>query len=333
MKKIHVFLLLFLFFFYAGLVHALDIKLGSLAPGGSPWDKSLRELAVEWQEISGGKVRLKIYHGGIAGDESAIIRKIRMRQLQAAALSGVGMNQIAKGPLAICVPMLVQTDDELEYILEKTAPYFNKEMEKKQFVVVMWTFAGWTHYFGREPIVRPDDLRKQKLWIWDTESKQTHLWKRAGFNPVVLAATEILTSLQSGMIDALLATPLTTAASQWFAFTDNMCDLKFAPLIAGLVVSKSVWEKIPENIRPELLDSAKRLQKRIAEITKKGDEEAIAIMKQNGLVVNKVPADAVLEWKELVETYYNEIIDSDFGREAYDLVKFHLEEYRKNAAN
>jgi TRAP-type transport system periplasmic protein len=330
LKKYKVLFIVFLLFLMVGYSYTLEIKLGSLAPAGSPWDKSLRELAAEWQEISGGKVRLKIYHGGIAGDEDAIIRKMRLRQLHAAALSGVGMNQISKGPLAISTPMLVRTDDELEYILEKTTPYFEKELEKKQFITVMWTFAGWTHYFGREPITYPDDLKKQKLWVWDVSSEQTQVWKKAGFNPVPLAATEILTALQSGMIDALLATPLTAAASQWFAFADNMCELKFAPMIAGIVISKSVWEKIPDAIKPELLESAKRIQKKITEETMRADEEAIAIMKQNGLTVNKVPQEAADEWKRLMDTYYDDVIDSQFGREAYNLVQSTLEEYRNN---
>ncbi|MBN2536531.1 MAG: TRAP transporter substrate-binding protein DctP [Spirochaetales bacterium] len=330
MRKIHLLLFIFFIIFFGVQCNALEIKLGSLAPAGSLWDKSLRELAVQWQELSGGKVKLKIYHGGIAGDESAIIRKIRLRQLHAGALSGVGLNQIAQGPLAMSAPMLVRDDDELNYILEKTTPYFDKELEKKQFIVVMWTSAGWTHYFGRKPIVHPDDLRKQKLWIWDTGSKLIQVWKKAGFNPIPLSATDILTSLQSGMIDALLSTPLTTAASQWFAFCNNMCDLKFAPMIAGIVVSKSIWEKIPDDIKPDLLDSAKKMQKKISLETIKADEEAIAIMKQHGLVVNHVPEDVVAEWKELVEKYYNDVIDSDFGRDAYELVKSQLEEYRKN---
>jgi TRAP-type C4-dicarboxylate transport system substrate-binding protein len=173
----------------------------------------------------------------------------------------------------------------------------------------------------------------QKLWVWDTGSRQIQVWKKAGFNPVPLQATDILTSLQSGMIDALLAPPLATAASQWFAFADNMCDLQFAPMIAAIVISKTVWEKIPDDIRLKLLDSANRIQKKISSETEKANLEAIAVMKQNGLTVNEVPADAAKEWKELIEKYYNEVIETEFGRDSYDLVKSQLEEYRNNDGN
>ena len=50
-------------------VNALTIKLGSIAPNGSPWDNALRKMAAEWASLSNGKVKLKIYPGGIAGDE------------------------------------------------------------------------------------------------------------------------------------------------------------------------------------------------------------------------------------------------------------------------
>jgi len=331
-KKIYnLVLFLLIFVILSGQTYALTIKLGSLAPTGSPWDKKLKQLALEWKKISNGKVRITIYPGGIAGDESAMIRKIRLRQLQAAAITTVGMNQIAKGSLAMSAPLLIKTDDELNYILEKATPVFEEELEKNQFVTIMWTFAGWTHFFGKKPIFSPDDVRKQKLWVWDVSQAMIQVYKKAGFTPIPLAATDILTSLQSGMIDSLLGTALTSAAYQWFAIANNMCDLNFAPMIAGIVVSKSVWAKIPDKIKPELLETSRALAKVISEETRKADAEAIEIMKQYGLNVCEVDDNNIREWQEVVDTYFGDVVESDFGLDAYKMVKAQLEEYRKNA--
>ncbi|MBN2442501.1 MAG: TRAP transporter substrate-binding protein DctP [Spirochaetales bacterium] len=331
MKKIYTFILiLILLFILSQEVFSLTIKLGSLAPAGSAWDKLLKELALEWKKISKGKVIIKIYPGGIAGDEPAMIRKMRLRQLHAAAITSVGMNQIAVGPLSMSAPLFIRTDEELEYILEKATPFFDEDMEQKGFISVMWTFAGWTYFFGRKPIYNPEDLRKQKLWVWDSTPKIIEVWKKAGYNPIPLAVPDLLTSLQSGMTDALLASPLSTAAYQWFAIAKYMCDLKFAPLIAGIIISKSTWEKIPEDIRPELLASAHAIGKRISGETRRSDAEAIEIMKQYGLEVCEIPKDEYVNWYNILQEYFDELIEADFGKEAYEMVKSHLEEFRKN---
>jgi TRAP-type C4-dicarboxylate transport system substrate-binding protein len=314
-------------------VYALTIKMGSLAPANSPWDKLLNELAREWKKISRGKVIVKIYPGGIAGDESAMIRKMRLRQLHGAAITSVGMNQIVTGPLAMSAPLLIRNDRELEYVLEKSTPYFNQEMEKKGFIPVMWTFAGWTYFFGRKPIYTPDDLKKQKLWVWDITPKLIELWKKAGYNAIPLAVPDLLTSLQSGMVDSLLSSPLSTAAYQWFAISKYMCDLKFAPLVGGIVISKTSWEKIPEDMRPKLIASAAEIGRKINAESRRSDDEAIAIMKQYGLEVCEVGEDAYEQWEAILEKYYDELIESDFGREAYTMVKGYLEEFRKNENN
>jgi len=90
------------------------IKLGTLAPAGSPWEQALRKLAGDWSRLSIGRVSLRIYPGGVAGDEDDMLRKIRIGQLNAAALSGPGLSTIVPGVLALQVPLLVTDDDELD---------------------------------------------------------------------------------------------------------------------------------------------------------------------------------------------------------------------------
>jgi TRAP-type C4-dicarboxylate transport system substrate-binding protein len=314
-------------------LYGITIKLGSLAPANSLWDKCLKEIAAEWSRISNGSVILKIYPGGIAGDESVMLRKIRLRQLHAAAVTCVGLNSITEGILAISVPMLIRTEEELFYVLDKMTPYLEKELEKKQFIAVGFTFAGWIHFFTREPVIEPKDLKKQKLWLWDESSSIVQVWKEAGFKVVPLAATDILTSLQSGMIDGLLTSPLSAAVYQWFSIAKNMTMMNWAPMTAGLVVSKSAWEKIPEKIRPQLIESARSILHRLNREMIEADNEAIDIMKQYGLIVHSITPDIEAKWKALIDKYFEKLIKSDFGEEAYKLVLRYLEKYRNLEEN
>jgi TRAP-type C4-dicarboxylate transport system substrate-binding protein len=312
-------------------MHGLTIKLGSLAPANTPWDKYIHQIGSDWEKASAGKVVLKIYPGGVVGDETVMLRKIRLGQLDAAAITSVGMNQIYQGVLAFSIPMFITKNDELSYAIEKIGPYFEAAMEKKSFKVIVWTFAGWTHLFSRHPAPKPDDLKTQKLWVWEGNSRELQLWKEGGFHPVPLAAPDMMTSLQSGMVDAFIATPASAASYQWFASANYMCEMNWAPLVAGLVISSAVWAKIPPELQPVLLDIAHKTGPVISEESNKLDAEAVRIMKENGLKTYPVTKENISDWKSTVDKYFDKYIETEIGRDTYDKVNAVITDYRKNA--
>jgi TRAP-type C4-dicarboxylate transport system substrate-binding protein len=308
---------------------ALTIKLGSLAPNGSPWDKALRKISAQWSSISKGKITLKIYPGGIAGGEGDMLRKMRIGQLHAAGLTGIGMCRVFSGILAVQLPLLVRTDEELYYVLEKMKPKFEKELEAKGFTVLIWSKVGWVHFFSKKPVVTPDDLKKHKLWNYAGDPDGTQAWKKAGFHPVPLSVTELMTSLQSGMVDAFSTTPLSAAAYQWFGLAKNMCGMKWAPLIGGIVVSTKTWKKIPEKMRIKLLDAARQIGNEIQAEIDNADVQAITIMKQHGLKVHPVSRDVETQWLSVVQSGFNMVIGKSVDEASYNEVKQHLKTFRE----
>ncbi len=307
----------------------LTIKLGSLAPNGSPWDKALRKISSEWSSISKGKISLKIYPGGIAGGEEDMLRKMRIGQLHAAGLTGIGMCRVFPGILAVQLPLLVRSDEELYYVLEKMKPKFEKELEAKGLTVLIWSKVGWVHFFSKNPVITPDDLKKHKLWNYAGDPDGTQAWKKAGFNPVPLSTTELMTSLQSGMVDAFSTTPLTAAAYQWFGLAKNMSGMKWAPLISGVVISTKSWKKIPESMRKKLLDAARKIGTEIQIEIDNADVQAITIMKQHGLKVHPVSKEVEAQWMPVVQSGFNMVIGKSFDEASYNEVKQHLKTFRE----
>lgn len=308
--------------------NALTVKLGSLAPSGSPWDKAIRKISAEWKTISKGKVIIKVYPGGVAGDELDMIRKMRINQLHSAALTGIGMTKLFAGVMSVQLPLLVRNDDELHYVMNKLSPRFEKEIETKGFKVLTWTKVGWVHFFSKEPVINTEDLQKQKLWIAEGDADGVEAWKNAGFNPVPLSTNDIMTSLQSGMIEGISVTPLSAAAYQWFGVADNMCDMQWAPLLGGIVINTSVWNKLPPALQEKLEKAAKRIGQEMQEEIDQADKQAISIMKQNGLKITHVPDKVVMQWKSVAEEAYKSVVGKSFDEETYKLILQYLKEYR-----
>jgi TRAP-type C4-dicarboxylate transport system substrate-binding protein len=310
-------------------VYALKIKLGSLVPTGSAWDISLRKIAAEWNKASNGKIILKIYPGGIAGNEGDMLKKIMIGQLDAAGITGVGMSDIFQGILAIQLPMIIRDEKELDYVLDKMKPYYEEKCKENGYKVLFWNRAGWAYFFSRNPVKHPDDLKKQKLFVWEGDADLIQTWKEFGYKPVPLASSEVMTSLQTGMVDALMTSPLSAAAMQWFGKAKNMCDMKVSPFIGGVVISIRTWKKIPEDIRPELEKIAKEIGAEMQANVLNDDKEAMKIMKEYGLKINHADKKDVMAWEELVNNSIEKLKGKTVHEESLRMVRKYVEEYRE----
>ena len=307
---------------------AQTIKLGSLAPEGSPWDKALRRIARDWSAASNGRLRVKVFAGGIAGDEPSMIRKIRINQLQAAAITGVGLGSIIEDFYAVQLPFVVRTPGEMEYVMGELEPTFSRMLEQKGFALVAWFLAGWAHLFTKTPVDLPRQAKQLKLHGDPASPEIFDTWKELGFRVVPVAPTEVLGALQSDLLEGFLLTPLTAAALQWFGPAKNMMDLPLAPMLSGIVVSKRVWEGIRQPLKDELLAIVDRQLRTLSEETASLEQEAIQIMLQNGLQIQPVSREAAAEWKRVMEQGLELISGNVVSEPLVEEVQNLLEEYR-----
>src|SRR5580698_8060599 len=160
------------------------IRLGTLVPKGSRWDEILLNMGEEWKKASGGKIELKIYPGGEQGDEPEMVDKVRIKKLQAVALSGAGLTSIDAGVAALQIPMMLDSYEELDYVRDKLAPRLEKEFAAHGFILLNWGDAGWVHFFTKQPAMSPDDIRKMKLCVLQGDASTMRLYQLNGFHPV-----------------------------------------------------------------------------------------------------------------------------------------------------
>ncbi|MEM1206126.1 MAG: TRAP transporter substrate-binding protein DctP [Acidobacteriota bacterium] len=276
---------------------ATVVKMATLVPEGSVWDGILRHMGAEWSDRTDGQVKLRLYPGGVAGDEPDIVRKMRVGQLQGAALTVAGLSVIDEGFEVFELPMFFESYDELYHVLDTLRPDFEKRLEAKGYVLLNWGQGGWVHIFSKKPVRSVDDLRSQKLFTWAGNDAMVQLWRRNGFQPVPLAATDILTGLQTGMVEAITTTPLAALSLQWFRQTPYMQDLGFAPLVGATVMSRRAWRKLTPEQRSALLEAARETEKELLEVIPEQDEKAAQQMAERGLEVVAVTEAQRAEWR------------------------------------
>jgi len=299
----------------------ITIKMGTVAPDGSSWHQIFKEMGEKWRQAPGGGVALRIYPGGVLGDEPDMVRKMRVGQIQAAALTAAGLAEIDNSVAALQIPMMFRSYEELDHVRDRLMPAIEKRFEEKGFVVLNWGDAGWVMFFAKEPILHPDDLKRMKLFVWATDNQAVDLWKSLGFRPVPLASSDILPGLQTGLINAFDVPPLAALSNQWFALAPHMLDIKWIPLVGATVVTKKGWDSIPADAREAMRKAASEAGERLRGEIRAADAKAIEAMKKHGLTVHAATPEIEAEWVRAAEGVYPKIRGGMVPEEMFDEVR------------
>jgi len=280
------------------------VKLGTIAPEGSVWHDALIRIRQSWRDASGGKVELRIYAGGVLGGEDELVRKLQRRVIDAVTLSGSGLPLLDHSFDCLNIPLLFDSADELDHVRDRIAPKIEQGLERKGFKVLNWAIAGWVHFFTREPARLPDDLRRQRLWITAGRPELEQLYKDFGLRGVPLPATEMLTGLQTGLIDATTAPPLFALLDRSYQVANNMTDLNWGALNAATVISLQAWQRVPAAVRPELLKAAQDAGSAMRDIARRAGDDAVKEMQSRGLTVIALTDAERAQWRaEAMKSY------------------------------
>ena len=306
----------------------ITIKLASLVPENTPWGASLNRMAADWAQVTGGEVELIIYHGGVAGDEAAVLRKLRGNQIQAALFTSAGLHLITPEIMTLSYPMLIRNNEELEAVLKELRPELDKKIQEKNYITLAWARAGWIKLFSKTPIFTPADLRKLKLGCNPDDLEMMQAFRAMGFQMIPVSLNDVLISLNSGMVDTVYMSPIAVAASQLFGITKNMLSLNVAPFMGGIVVNESAWRKIPEKHRPALQAICKRIEAEVDGSFAALEADAVATMVKFGLTVNTISAQQEKEWINDIGRYESRLAGPIFDAGIHRKIVNILNAYR-----
>jgi TRAP-type transport system periplasmic protein len=290
--------LIFLLSAGSTLAHGADpfvIKFATVAPEGSTWMKTMRELDGAIKEKSGGQISFRIYAGGVAGDELDVLRKIRIGQIHAAAFSGVGFGEILPMVRVMDLPFLFRSHEEVDRVHTEMEGLFSTRFREKGFELLAWAEVGDVHLFSQEPIRKVGDMGRLKVWVWSGDPIAKETFSAMGANPIPLTIADVLTALNTGMIDTVYAPPLGAIALQWNRSVKFMTSLPLAHSTGAVLISSSSFQKIPPALSGMMKDEFKRAMSRLTQDLRAQNEESIKILEKSGLTILPMPPDSELK--------------------------------------
>jgi len=307
----------------------VTIKFATLAPEGSTWMNVMREFAAEVKKQTNGEIKIKIYAGGVQGDEKDVIRKMRINQLQSGGFTGVGLGTILPEVRILDTPFLFESHEEIDYVKQKFFDRFAKGFEKKGYVLLGWAEVGFVYIYSNYPLKKKDDLNKVKMWMWEGDPLAEALYKTAGISPIPLSITDVLTSLQTGLIDGVYTSPLACLGLQWFTKVKYMLDIPLANSMGAVLVTKKTIKKISPENQKILMELGNEYFNELTRLSRIDNENSITQMVKNGLTLTKVQDKATLdEFMQLGEKSRRELVGQLYSQELLDQIEAAVKEFR-----
>ncbi len=311
----------------------IRLKLGTLAPAGTSYHKSVVAMGEKWRKESGGAVQLIVFPGGTQGSEADMVGLMQTGNLDAAMITSEGLSQIDKDAMALQImPLAFRDLDEVDYLTEKLRPKLEAKLSAKGYIVLFWSDSGWVRFFSKSPVVHPDDLRKLKVFSWAGNANQYDLWKASGFSPVALETSGIAQGLLSGTISAVPTVPIFALASQLDTQARHMLEINWGPLVGAAVVTRKSWERVPAAAREAMLKIADETGRQIKTAGRAENDAAVAAMAKRGLVVHPMTPQAEAEWLEVINGVKDQIRGKIVPVDMFDEAQRLLKERRAGAA-
>lgn len=310
-----------------------QIKFATLAPEGSTWMKTMHAIDDEVRSRTDNRLGFKFYPGGVQGDEKDVLRKIRNGQLHGGGFTGFGLGSVVSEVRIQELPFLFETMEEMDYLREQTDEYFFKAFADQGYLHIGWADVGFVYVFSKNPIRTPDDMQSAKMWIWAGDPLAELFFKAFQISPIPLAAPDVLTSLQTGIIDAVYGSSLACVALQWFTRVDYMSDVPLTHGLGAALVSEKALRKVDPADAEILVEVSRPLLRQLSEKTRVQNLEAIEEMKKEGIMVITVEDAVRADFFRTGRAAWGDGVDKLYSRELLEHVTAILEEYRGSRAN
>jgi TRAP-type C4-dicarboxylate transport system substrate-binding protein len=285
-------------------------------------------MANEWRTITNGTVELRIYHGGILGDEADVVRKLRLGEVHGGVLTSFGLNTITPEIMTLSSPFLIRDDRELDLVLENLKPELEAKIDEKGFFTLTWSKAGWVKIFSKDPVFVPADLKRQKLGTNPDELQLMQAFKTMGYQVVPMGNNDLVIGLTGGMIDAVYYSPIIIGSLQLFGTAKYMSSMNLAPFMGGLILNNRAWRAVPAQYKEKLLAASRRVGAEMDVAIQKLETDAINTMVQYGLVINRPTVQQEALWYADTEASMPSLLGTTFDRNTYNKIDTLLKAYR-----
>lgn len=264
-------------------VQAVTLKIATVAPDGTPWMAAMKTAAKEIRERTHGRVKLRFFPGGVMGDDRTVLRKMRIGQLHGGAFTNGGMALVVPEANLYSIPLLVRDRAEAAALRARFDDEIKARLAKAGLVAYAFSDAGFAYLMSNHPIRSADDLKGRKAWIPSGDFIAEATFKALGVSPVPLPIADVLTGLQTGLVDTIAAPFSGAVALQWHTRVKYVTDQPLSYIFTGLLFSERGLKRVKPQDREVIAEVISRLSEEFSRQTWENEAAARRALVKQGL--------------------------------------------------
>ena len=286
---------------------AQELKIASVAPDGSGWMRAMRAGAEQVREATDGRVVIKFYPGGVMGNDAQILRRIRVGQLHGGAFTAGGLSAQYPPLLLYGIPLLFRSLDEVDHVRSVLDPLLLENLEEAGFISFGFIEGGFAQLMSSEPVRSVEDMHRKKVWIPEGDQVSLLALEAVGVAPVPLPVTDVLTALQTGLLDVVASSPVAALVLQWHTKVQYVTDLPIAYSMGTVAVDRRAFGRLSAADQATTRQIMTTVAAELDSAARRDNEEALRAMLDTGITTVAVDRSQIDDWRSAVESTYPEL--------------------------
>lgn len=305
-------------------------KIASIAPDGTSWMKEMRAGAEEIKERTEGRVTFRFYPGGIMGNDKSVLRKMRVGQLHGGALSGGGIAMIYPEAQVYTIPFIFHDYEEVDYARKQMDPVLLAGLKEKGYISFGISEGGFAYLMSNAPVGGIDDLKGLKVWVPEGDAISRTAFEASGISPVSLPLTDVLTGLQTGLVDTIASTSMGAIALQWHTRVKHLTHSPLMYIYGGMVVSARQFNKLNKGDQQIVQQVMSGVFERLDHLNRMDNQSALSALQKQGIGFVEPSESEKQRWRASLSTAMDRLIsDGLFDPAMLAQLKGHLQEFRR----
>jgi TRAP-type C4-dicarboxylate transport system substrate-binding protein len=286
---------------------ATTLKIATIAPDGTTWMKKMRAAAAKIKKETDGRVKVRYYPGGVMGNDNSVLRKIRVGQLHGGALTGGGLTAIYKDAQVYTLPFQFRSLAEVDAVRAEMDQDIIAGIKENGFISYGLSEGGFAYLLSNSPVKTTDDMRKLKIWIPEGDQVNALMFKALGISPIPLPVTDVMTGLQTGLIDTIASSPIGAIALQWHTRVKHLTNVPLIYLYASLVIKEKALKRLSEADRKVVSETLQATFRELDQINRKDNEQALAALEQQGITLEQPSMEQQQAWEKHANTMLKQL--------------------------
>jgi TRAP-type C4-dicarboxylate transport system substrate-binding protein len=315
------------------VTHAQDqpqtLKIATIAPEGSSWMQDMRAGAKAIEQHTDGRVRVKFYGGGVQGNDKQVQRKMRTGQLHGGAFTSGAMNQFQPEADLLSLPLLFESIDEARYVRERLEGELRQRLEDAGFVNFGFAAAGFAYMMSNRPLRTLSDLDGRKVWLPEGDTVDFAALRALGGAPVMMPVTDVMTGLQTELLDSVAVPPVGAVVFQWHTRLKYITDVPLAYVYAALLVDRKAFERIQPEDRQVVREVMEGIYRKFDQSGVADNQEALQALLDSGLELVEPAAAEAAEWRAIVNRSHRQLAaEGQFDAALLERMQALIDEFR-----